>query len=29
MNASTVHAEFFHTNWTGTGGRVSSSTYNA
>jgi 6-phosphogluconate dehydrogenase len=21
--------EFFHTNWTGTGGRVSSSTYNA
>jgi 6-phosphogluconate dehydrogenase len=21
--------EFFHTNWTGTGGRVASSTYNA
>jgi len=21
--------QFFHTNWTGTGGRVSSSTYNA
>ena len=21
------HGEFFHTNWTGTGGRVASSTY--